>query len=219
MKFLAFSQTKLGSSLSLPAHGWVGARATLLFIAAHFAKQNTNSVGVQSEGEAEGGCGGNSASPEPKRSPAALLSKSRPPKKSFVFLLEEKIGRAQIKNCEQNFSLSERALASGGGAERQNSAFGFSLKKVRISFSVRSQIVCCEFIASALRASAGRLYSICQDFLGSIATFCESKKRFAVAKQRANESLRANPFTSAEGGKQSDNFFPKSDIQIIFQNL
>ncbi|MDD5753010.1 MAG: hypothetical protein PHI45_02940, partial [Candidatus Pacebacteria bacterium] len=64
---------------------------------------------------------------------------SRPPKKSFVFLLEEKIGRAQIKNCEQNFSLSERALASGGGTERQNSAFGFSLKKVRISFSVRSK--------------------------------------------------------------------------------
>ena len=212
-----FVKTK-GSSLSLPAHGWVGARATS-FLAAHFAKQNTNSVGVQSEGEAEGGCGGNSASPEPKRSPAALLSKSRPPKKSFVFLLEEKIGRAQIKNCEQNFSLSERVSASGGGAERQNSAFGFSLKKVRISFSVRSQIVCCEFIASALRASAGRLYRICQDFLGSITTFCESKKRFAVAKQRANESLRANPFTSAEGGKQSDNFFPKSDIQIIFQNL
>ena len=42
----------------MPAHGWVGARATLLFLAAHFAKQNTNSVGVQSEGEAEGGCGG-----------------------------------------------------------------------------------------------------------------------------------------------------------------
>jgi len=38
-----------GSSLSLPAHGWVGARATS-FLAAHFAKQNTNSVGVQSEG-------------------------------------------------------------------------------------------------------------------------------------------------------------------------
>ncbi|MDD3608088.1 MAG: hypothetical protein PHQ20_04875, partial [Candidatus Moranbacteria bacterium] len=55
------------------------------------------------------------------------------------FLLKEKIGRAQIKNCEQNFSLSERALASGGGAERQNSAFGFSRKKVRISFRVWSQ--------------------------------------------------------------------------------
>jgi hypothetical protein len=41
----------------LPAHGRVGARATS-FLAAHFAKQNTNSVGVQSEGEAEGGVGG-----------------------------------------------------------------------------------------------------------------------------------------------------------------
>jgi len=62
----------------------------------------------------------------------------------------------------------------------QNSAFGFLRKKVRISFSVRSHIVCCEFIASALRAEAGRLYSICQDFLGSIATFCESKTRFEL---------------------------------------
>jgi len=143
---LSFVNTK-GSSLSLPAHGRAGARATRLFSAAHFAKQNTNSVGVQSEGEAEGGCGGNSASPEPKSrscginsAPAALLVKSRPSRKSFVFLLKEKIGRAQIKNCKQNFSLSERALASGGGAERQNSAFGFSLKKVRISFSVRSKV-------------------------------------------------------------------------------
>jgi len=120
MKFLAFSQTKLGSSLSLPAHGWVGARAMFLFLATLFAKQNTNSVGIQSEGEAEGGCGGNSASPEPKRSPAALLVQSRTPKKSFVFLLEEKIGRAQNQKCEQNFSLVWRALASGGGAERQS---------------------------------------------------------------------------------------------------
>jgi hypothetical protein len=144
-----------GSSLSLPAHGWVGARATS-FLAAHFAKQNTNSVGVQSEGEAEGGCGGNSASPEPKRSPAALLVKSRPQKKSFVFLLKEKIGRAQIKNCEQNFSLSERALASGGGAERQNSAFGFSLKKVRISFSVRSKFILANFVMNKGRI----IYSI-----------------------------------------------------------
>ena len=69
----------------------------------------------------------------------------------------------------------------------QNSAFGFSLKKVRISFRVWSQLVQNEFDASALRASAGRLYSICQDFLGSIATFCESKTRFAVAKQRIND--------------------------------
>jgi hypothetical protein len=180
-----------GSSLSLPAHGRVGARATRLFSAAHFAKQNTNSVGVQSEGGAEGGCGGNSASPEPKRSPATLLFESRPPKKSFVFLLKEKIGRAQIKNCEQNFSLSERALASGGGAERQNSAFGFSLKKVRISFRIRSQIVCSAFVASAQSASARALRALRADFKrichaprGSKINSRSRKIRFAVARQQ-----------------------------------
>ena len=49
-------------------------------------------------------------------SPAALLVESRIPKKSFVFLLEEKIGRAQIRNRKQNFSLGWRVIASGGGA-------------------------------------------------------------------------------------------------------
>src|SRR5574343_1093584 len=118
MKFLSFSQTKLGSSLSLPAHGWVGARATPLFSAVHFAKQNSNSVGVQSEGEAEEGCGGNSASPEPKRSPVALLVQSRVSQKSFVFLLEEKEIARQIKKCEENFFCGTASEASGGGAER-----------------------------------------------------------------------------------------------------
>jgi hypothetical protein len=179
-----------------------GARATS-FLAAHFAKQNTNSVGVQSEGEAEGGCGGNSASPEPKRSPAALLSKSRPPKKSFVFLLEEKIGRAQIKNSEQNFSLSERALASGGGAERQNSASGFSRKKVRISFRIRSQIVCSAFVASAQSASARALQALRSDFerichapRGSKTNSRSRKIRFAQVHLRFRECETANLFFS-----------------------
>ena len=73
---------------------------------------------------AEGGCGGNSAIPLQKieAKPAALLVQSRTPKKSFVFLLEEKMARAQIRKCEQNFSLMWRALASGGGTERVSSA-------------------------------------------------------------------------------------------------
>jgi hypothetical protein len=33
----------------------------------------------------------------PKRSPAALLVQNRTQQKSFLFLLEEKIGRAQLK--------------------------------------------------------------------------------------------------------------------------
>jgi hypothetical protein len=40
MKFLAFSQTNLGSSLALPANGLGGSRATSLSVA-HFALQNT----------------------------------------------------------------------------------------------------------------------------------------------------------------------------------
>jgi len=74
----------------------------------------------------KGGVGGNSASPEPKRSPVALLVQSRTQQKSLLFLLEEKIGRAQIRKIEENFFVGWRASASGGGAERQ-----FRSKKVR----------------------------------------------------------------------------------------
>ena len=102
-----------GSSYNLPAHWAGGARARNL--AAHFASQNTNSVDAKSEGAAEGGCGGNSAAPEPKRSPAALLVQSRGQQKSFLFLLEEKIGCAQNQKSRENFFAGWRALASGGG--------------------------------------------------------------------------------------------------------
>jgi len=74
---------------------------------------------------------GNSASPEPKRSPAALLVQSRTQQKSFLFLLEDKIGRAQNKKCEENFFAGLRASASGGGAERQ-----FRSKKFRAKFRI-----------------------------------------------------------------------------------
>ena len=110
MKFLRFSQTKLGSSLALPANGLGGSRATYLLVA-HFALQNTASNSAEKknrprEGVAEGGFGGNSATPERIQkadSPAVLLVQSRTPHKSFLFLLEEKNRRAQIKNCEENF--------------------------------------------------------------------------------------------------------------------
>ena len=113
----------LGSSLTFSAQGGRGKEKNL---------KPAEKIAVRSEGEAEGGCRGNSASPEPKRSPAALLAKSRAQQKSFLFLLEEKIGRAQIKKCEENFFAGWRASASGGGAERQSSQSGFSSKKVRI---------------------------------------------------------------------------------------
>ena len=88
-----------------------------LFVA-HFAKQNTNSFGVQSEGVAEGGFGGNSATPERIQkadSPAVLIVESRTPHKSFLFLLEEKNRRAQIKKCEENFFAGWRACRAVAG--------------------------------------------------------------------------------------------------------
>lgn len=86
-KILKFGKQK-GSSLSLPAHGRAGARATSS-LAAHFAKRNTKFGGG---GKAR--AGKNSFPPTP-----------------FLF------ARPSLKVF-------------------QNSAFGFSLKKVRISFSV-----------------------------------------------------------------------------------
>jgi len=71
-----------------------------------------------SEGMAEGGCGGNSAMPEriqKEAAPAACSVRSRSQPKSFLFLLEEKNRRAQIKKCEENFFAGWRALASVGG--------------------------------------------------------------------------------------------------------
>jgi len=73
---------------------------------------------------AEGGFGGNSAMPPPEAdrrsnqkadSPAVLLVKSRTPHKSFLFLLEEKIRRAQIKKCEENFFAGWRGFRATAG--------------------------------------------------------------------------------------------------------
>jgi hypothetical protein len=121
------SNRNKGSSIYFSAPGGRGKEKNQKPAAKNFADP--------SEGEAEGGCGGNSAAPEPKRSPAALLVQSRTQQKSFLFLLEEKIGRAQIKKCEENFFAAWRASASGGGAERQ-----FRSKKFRAKFRISHPI-------------------------------------------------------------------------------
>jgi len=66
---------------------------------------------------AEGGCGGNSAVflQKIEASPAALLVESRTKQKSFLFLLGEKIRRAQNQKCRENFFAGWRVPASGGG--------------------------------------------------------------------------------------------------------
>jgi len=122
------------------------------FCFAKYTLQIRRKKGQPSEGEAEGGCGGNSASPEPKRSPAALLAKSRTRQKSFLFLLEGKIGRAQIKKCEENFFAGWRASASGGGAERQ-----FRSKKVRAFSNNGHQIGLRDFLWGEAEVCSSRL--------------------------------------------------------------
>jgi len=91
-----------------------------------------------SEGVAEGGGWGeefrharaNKINSQPRR-PAR---QSRTPQKSFVFLLEEKMGRAQKENCKQNFSVVGRESTSGGGAA---SSLGV-LRKVSSNFFVNT---------------------------------------------------------------------------------
>src|SRR3989344_8623390 len=123
---------KLGSSLTFSVQGGRDKEKKL----------SAEKIGSPSEGAAEGGCGGNSAALELKSrikcginsAPAALLVESRTPKKRFIFLLEEKIRRAQNQKCKQNFFAGWRASASSGGAERQ-----FRSKKFRVKFRISHQ--------------------------------------------------------------------------------
>ena len=171
-KYLEIVKEK-GSSLLFSAQGGRGKEKNCKPAAKIFASP--------SEGEAEGGCGGNSASPEPKRSPAALLVQSRGQQKSFLFLLKEKIGRAQNKKCEENFFAEQRAKRAAAGRSVQNSQSGFSSKKVRISSNKHHHIEFEECSASpspSARASAGNFASKSKGFLKSISSRPAARRRF-----------------------------------------
>jgi len=97
------SNKNLGSSLSLPAHGRVGARATSL-LAVHFALRNTASnsaekKGSPSEGVAEGGGWGEEfrhARAVAKRFRRLGIKTSK--QNNFQFLLEKNFGGRALKN-------------------------------------------------------------------------------------------------------------------------
>ena len=99
----------LGSSLTFSAQGGRGKEKN--FAAAKISIRPCKNT-------AEGGCGGNSAVflQKTEASPAACIVRGRTQQKSFLFLLEEKIRRAQNQKCRENFFAGWRALASGGGA-------------------------------------------------------------------------------------------------------
>src|SRR3989339_375801 len=104
-KNLSFVNTK-GSSFALPAHGWVGARATSS-LAAHFALRNTASnsaekKGSPSEGVAEGGGWG-----EEFRHARAVVKRFRrlgikTSKQNNFQILLRKIWRAGVKKLKEN---------------------------------------------------------------------------------------------------------------------
>ena len=203
----------------MPAHGWVGARATSS-LAAHFALQNTLSKSAEkkaspSEGEAEGGFGGNSASPEPKRSPAALLVQSRVPQKNFLFLLEEKIGRAQNKKLRRKLFCGTASEASGGGAERQSSQSGFSSKKVRIltkRYRQFSEFGFWAIVASPRQRRGSASARILKGFLKSKNNFCPLKRKFAVRSTDKMKFYKPIFFSFASGERQSDNLILTAQI-------
>src|SRR3989344_1094321 len=143
---------------------------------------------------AEGGGGGNSAIPLQKieASPAALLVESRTQQKRFLFLLEEKIGRAQNQKCRENFFAGWRVPASGGGV----ASFVGGFPKMRSDFV---QGVEPNRMIRVLRLGASPLG-------GQIGKNFPRLFGFKVNRLRAQNVVRANSFSSAEGGKQSDNF-------------
>jgi len=89
---------------------------------------------------------------EKSAEPRRLLVQSRTQQKSFLFLLEEKIGRAQNQKCRENFFAGWRVVASGGGAGQS-----FRSKWVRAKFRIGHQMILSRFggeVASPLRGSA-----------------------------------------------------------------
>jgi hypothetical protein len=66
------------------------------------------------------------------------LIKRNTKQKNFLFLLKEKIAREKIKKCRENFSVLVCRSGAEASGNPPHSCSGFSLKKVRISFSVRS---------------------------------------------------------------------------------
>ena len=99
-----------GSSLNFSAHGWWGKEKELAA-----AK---NSVRSPSEGVAEGGGWGEEfrhARAKDRGRPRRPARPEQNTKEKFLFLLEEKIGRAQIRKCKENFFVGRAGFRHGGG--------------------------------------------------------------------------------------------------------
>jgi hypothetical protein len=164
------------------------------------------------------GFGGNSASPEPKRSPAVLLIQSRTPQNSFLFLLEEKNRRAQIKKCEENFFAGWRGFRATAGLA---SLLGVLLKKSsNINQKTPPIFTFCEIVRNSLGAK--RLGMV---FFRNFEGIFEIQNQSAVgnaevrrAKLWQNEILQTNLFSFTFSERLSVFFFdcPKTNFKTIW---
>ena len=171
--------------------------------------------------KAEGWFGGNSAFSFRNQivaSPAVLLVKSRTPHKSFLFLLEEKIRRAQIKNCEENFCAGWRGFRATAGLA---SLLGVLLKKSsNINQKRPPNCTFSEIVTSCLGAK--RLGMV---FFRNFEGIYEIQNQSAVGnaevpvrKHRENEVFRTNLFSFAFSERLSVFFFdcPKNNLKTIW---
>ena len=144
-----FVNKSFGSSFTLPANGLGGSRATSLSVS-HFVLQNTASNPAEKnrakpekqKGKKEGGLGEGIFALlrfKIERFRFSLI-KRKPKQKNFLFLLKEKIAREKIKKCRENFSVLLCRSGAEASGNAPHSCSGFSLKKVRISFRIRSRV-------------------------------------------------------------------------------
>ncbi|MBU2544792.1 hypothetical protein KJ618_05015 [Patescibacteria group bacterium] len=136
----------IGSSFLSPAHGRVGARATILSISA-LPPSEEIAGGFQQAGKKEGGWGEGifarllSAEGGMGWERLSSLAPSREAKQNiFQFLLEEKGARANIEKKREMFCFARRVSAGGTLGGVSNHSSDFRSKKVRASFSNCDQV-------------------------------------------------------------------------------
>jgi len=214
-----FTFVKTKGSSPLPAHGSGGARSTIKLK----APQKNRAKPEKQKSKKEGGLGEEIFALLRLRIECFRFSLKKrnirqyggqAPQKNFLFLLKEKIAREKNKKCRENFSVlvcrspaTKRGINSAeASGNAPHSCSGFSLKKVRISFRIRSQIVCSAFVASpatagsdALRALRSDFERICHAPRGSKNNSRSRKIRFAQVYLRFRESETANLFFSPFG--------------------
>jgi hypothetical protein len=178
-------------------------------------------VGPKARVRRKGGCGGNSAAPERIKiaaSPAALLVQSRATQKSFLFLLEEKIGARKSGKAKKTFLWGSAGFPHGGGAA---SLVGVLFKKCSNFVQKRPPIFTfCEIIRISLGAKRlGMIFFRNFEGIFEIARQCAvGNAEVRRAKHGQNEILQTNLFSFAFGERLSAFFFdcPKANFKTIW---